>query len=182
MFDILIRDAHEGDLSAIWGIFRPIVEAGETYAFDPETSIEACQQLWLSMPLRTLVAESDGEILGTYYIKPNGAGPSRHICNCGYMVSPEARGRGLAGKMCKHSQELARSLGFRMMQFNAVVSTNTGAIRLWTRLGFEAVGRIPRAFDHPREGLVDTLVMVKWLEAETPDNVTSRDPAQTDTK
>jgi len=70
---------------------------------------------------------------------------------------------------CEHSQAIARDLGYKAMQFNFVASSNLGAIRLWTRLGFETVGRLPRAFDHPTKGLVDALVMYKWL-AEDPPN------------
>ena len=79
------------------------------------------------------------------------------------MVSSQARGRGLASLMCEHSQQQARALGYRAMQFNFVVSTNEGAVRLWTKLGFATVGRLPLAFEHPRLGFVDALVMFKSL-------------------
>lgn len=161
---VSIRAATAGDMPAIWPLFRDIVAAGETYAIDRDSTEADFQRLWFDLPQQTLVAEEDGVLLGTYYIKPNGAGPSGHVCNCGYMVSPAARGRGIAATMCTHSQTLARSLGYRLMQFNGVVTTNTGAVRLWRKLGFDIVGRVPRAFDHPTEGLVDTLVMVKWLD------------------
>ena len=88
----------------------------------------------------------------------------RKICNCGYMVPAQARGKGVASAMCEHSQEIARELGYKAMQFNFVVSSNTGAVRLWNKLGFETVGRLPRAFLHPAQGYVDALVMYKWLE------------------
>jgi len=78
-------------------------------------------------------------------------------------VTPAARGRGIAGAMCEHSLEQARGAGFTAMQFNFVVSTNEGAIRLWHQHGFEIVGRIPNAFRHARGGLVDALVMYRAL-------------------
>lgn len=79
------------------------------------------------------------------------------------MVSPSARGKGLATAMCEHSQQVAKELGYRAMQFNFVVSTNVGAIKLWKKLGFNIVGQLPKSFKHPSQGFVDALVMYKWL-------------------
>jgi len=80
------------------------------------------------------------------------------------MVATSARGKGIATELCEHSQNVAVQLGYKAMQFNFVASTNDGAVRLWQKLGFEIVGRLPRAFNHPTKGLVDALVMYKWLE------------------
>ena len=91
---------------------------------------------------------------GGYYIKTNQNCLGNHVCNCGYMVSSAARGKGLATSMCEHLQKIALELGYKAMQFNFVASTNEGAVRLWTKLGFETVGRLPKAFDHPAIGLV----------------------------
>ena len=113
----------------------------------------------MALPRKTSVAEDDGELLGTYYLKTNQAGPGAHVCNCGYMVTDTARGRGIATAMCEHSQQVARDLGYEAMQFNFVASTNEGAIRLWQKLGFDIVGRPLGAFKHPRQGKVDALVM-----------------------
>jgi L-amino acid N-acyltransferase YncA len=158
-----IREATIADFDQIWPIFKTIVTAGETYAYPRDTTREQAIKLWLEAPRKTFVAEENGEILGTYYIKTNQAGGGDHVCNCGYMVSPAARGRGLATTMCEHSQHIARSLGYLAMQFNFVASTNEGALRLWTKLGFETVGRLPKAFHHPTLGYVDAVVMYKWL-------------------
>jgi L-amino acid N-acyltransferase YncA len=158
-----IREATIADFDQIWPIFQSIVAAGETYTYPRETTREQAISLWLETPRKTFVAEENGEILGTYYIKTNQPGGGDHVCNCGYMVSPAARGRGLASSMCEHSQQIARSLGYLAMQFNFVASTNEGALRLWTKLGFETVGRLPKAFNHPTQGYVDAMVMYKWL-------------------
>lgn len=158
-----IREATEADFEAIWHIFHEIVSAGETYAYFQDTSKEEAKRLWMHLPCKTYVAEEEGQILGTYFIKTNQAGPGSHVCNCGYMVSSEARGRGLATAMCEHSQNMAIELGYMAMQFNFVVSSNEGAVRLWNKLGFETVGRLPMAFNHPSKGYVDALVMYKWL-------------------
>jgi ribosomal protein S18 acetylase RimI-like enzyme len=111
----------------------------------------------------TFVAEENGVILGTYYIRPNQAGGGRHVCNCGYMTAVAATGKGIARRMCLHSLGYARERGYLAMQFNFVVSTNVRAVRLWEHLGFAIVGRLPRAFNHPAHGLVDALVMFQGL-------------------
>lgn len=158
-----IREITEADFEQVWPIFREIVAAGETYAFPPEMTREQAYALWVQTPRKTFVFEDRGSILGSYFIKTNQGGHGDHVCNCGYMVSSAARGRGMATAMCEHSQEVARQLGYRAMQFNFVVATNESAVKLWTKLGFDTVGRLPKAFRHPSKGLVDALVMYKWL-------------------
>jgi len=158
-----IREASHKDWNAIWPIFSEVVSTGETYAYPQNISKEEAEKLWLSAPQKTFVIESQQTILGTYYLKPNQAGPGSHVSNCGYMVAPHARGKGIAKKMCLHSQEAALKAGFQAMQFNCVVSNNLAAVHLWHKLGFETVGVLPRAFRHPTEGLVDAYVMYKWL-------------------
>lgn len=158
-----IREATVQDFEGIWPIFHEIVSAGETYAYDPQTTKEDAFDIWMTQPHKTFVVEEAGVVLGTYYLKRNQPGLGDHVCNCGYMVPARARGRGLATAMCEHSQEMAVRLGYKAMQFNLVVSTNRGAIRLWERLGFKTVGRLQKAFRHSTEGLVDALVMYKWL-------------------
>jgi len=158
-----IREANKNDFDKIWPIFHEIVRTGETYGFATDTNKEQAFTIWMEAPRRTYVFEENGEILGTYYLKTNQAGPGNHVCNCGYMVSSNARGRGLATSMCEHSQEIAKSLGYKAMQFNFVAASNIGAIKLWSKLGFESVGCIPKAFNHPSQGFVDALVMYKWF-------------------
>ncbi|ARN73977.1 GNAT family N-acetyltransferase [Oceanicoccus sagamiensis] len=159
-----IREATQADWPAIWPIFHDIVSTGDTYAYKVDTTKEQAEAIWLSAPRKTYVVEEGGAILGTYYIKTNQSGPGSHICNCGYMVSSAARGKGLATSMCEHSQTIALELGYKGMQFNFVASSNKGAISLWNKQGFKTVGRLPGAFNHPVEGYIDALVMFKWLE------------------
>jgi ribosomal protein S18 acetylase RimI-like enzyme len=118
---------------------------------------------WLAADKETFVAEENGVILGTYFIRSNQAGGGAHVCNCGYITSAAATGRGIARLMCQHSLNHARARGYRAMQFNFVVSTNERAVRLWESLGFEIVGRLPLAFKHPIHGYVDALVMFQSL-------------------
>jgi ribosomal protein S18 acetylase RimI-like enzyme len=160
---IEIRPMLAEDFARFWPTFHAVAAARQTYAYDPDLNEAQAQALWLDLPAYTLVAEEDGVLLGSYYLKPNAAGPGGHVCNCGYMVTEAARGRGVARLMCEHSQRLAQDSGFLAMQFNSVVSTNEVAVELWQKLGFDVVGRLPKAFHHAQHGLVDCLVMYKWL-------------------
>ena len=162
-----IREVIDGDFDGIWPIFHHIVKVGETYAYPRDTSKVQAEKIWLEAPRKTYVVEEAGIIVGTYFIKTNQAGPGSHVCNCGYMVSVGARGRGIASFMCKHSQKQASVLGYKAMQFNFVAVTNKGAIKLWHKLGFEQVGRLPKAFLHPSLGYVDALLMYKWLALQS---------------
>ncbi|WP_437879850.1 N-acetyltransferase family protein [Pseudomonas sp. LRF_L74] len=159
-----IRPIDEADFDQVWPIIHEVVQARETYALDPEMTREAAWKLWVELPRVTFVAEQDGHILGTYYIKANAAGPGDHVCNAGYMTAAAARGQGVAGAMCAHSLDIARELGFQAMQFNSVVSTNQIAVALWQKHGFEIVGHLPGAYRHRTQGLVDCYVMFKKLE------------------
>jgi ribosomal protein S18 acetylase RimI-like enzyme len=165
---ITIRPVEPSDWPAIWAILRPVFQAGDTYSFAPDISEAEARHAWLELPARTFVAVDAGALLGTYYIKPNQPGLGSHVCNCGYVVAETARGRGIASAMCEHSQRIASEMGFRAMQYNLVVATNGGAVRLWQKLGFEIVGRLPGAFRHPVQGFVDALVMYKTLLPPAP--------------
>ncbi len=162
---ILIREATDADFEAIWPIFHAVVKTGDTYAYPPTTSKEEARSIWLQKPLKTYVAEEEGILLGTYYIKENQSGPGNHVCNCGYMVSEKARGKGIATQMCEHSQKIALELGFKAMQYNSVVASNVGAVRLWQSLGYDIIGTLPKAYNHQTLGYVDAHVMYKWLAA-----------------
>lgn len=158
-----IRAASVQDQPHIWAIIEPVIRAGETYTLDRNMAEDEALAYWMGADKETFVAEEDGNILGTYYMRSNQAGGGRHICNCGYMTRVEATGRGIARRMCLHSLNHARARGYRGMQFNFVVSTNERAVRLWETLGFNIVGRLPLAFDHPARGFVDALVMFQAL-------------------
>jgi len=161
---IKIRRYKESDWPAVWDIIRPVFRSGETYAYPIDITEGEAPQVWINKPVMTYVGENqNGEILGTYYLKPNQPGRGSHICNCGYIVSVAARGNGIATRMCEHSQGEAIDYGFQAMQFNLVVSTNEGAVRLWQKMGFSVIGTIPKGFNHPHHGLVDAFIMYKEL-------------------
>jgi ribosomal protein S18 acetylase RimI-like enzyme len=159
-----IRLFQPTDWPSLWPILQTTIKAGETYTFSPQSTEAEIHKAWIELPAATYVAcAEDGRIVGTYIIKPNQPGLGAHVCNCGYVVSKEAQGRGIAAQMCEHSQKLAVEMGFRAMQFNFVVATNTGAVRLWQKLGFEIVGTLPGVFQHQKLGFVDAHVMFKSL-------------------
>jgi ribosomal protein S18 acetylase RimI-like enzyme len=158
-----IRRAQPADERAIAEIIVPTIREGTTYSLDSDMTEADALLYWLSPDKETFVAEDDGIILGTYYMRPNQAGGGRYVCNCGYMTRAGATGRGVARAMCLHSLTHARSRGYRAMQFNFVVATNDRAVRLWQALGFQIVGRLEGAFQHPLEGFVDALVMYQKL-------------------
>jgi ribosomal protein S18 acetylase RimI-like enzyme len=161
--DIHIRPAMPADAGAIWRIIGPTIRAGETYALPQDLSERDALAYWMGADRETFVAETEGRVVGTYYIRPNQSGRGAHVCNCGYMTAAEAAGKGVARAMCAHSLDHARSRGYRAMQFNLVVSTNERAVRLWQAMGFSIAGRLPEAFDHPTHGPVDALVMYRKL-------------------
>lgn len=161
-----IRLATGKDFHKIWPVFQEIASAGDTYAYPGDISKKEAEIQWMQLPEQTYLAEEDNDVVGTYYIKTNHAGPGSHVCNCGYMVPSKARGRGIATTMCNHSQKIALDLGYKAMQFNFVASSNKGAVGLWKKLGFRIVGRLPGAFNHPEKGYVDAFVMYKWLVQE----------------
>ena len=159
-----IRQATDADRDAIWNIFHQVVAGGDTYALDPNISREDALAYWFAAGTHTYVAEQPAiGVAGTYILRPNQSGGGSHVANAGFMVSASARGQGLGGAMAEHCLTEARRLGFRAMQFNYVISTNTAAIRLWQDLGFEIVGTLASAFRDPDKGYVDVYVMYRSL-------------------
>jgi L-amino acid N-acyltransferase YncA len=158
-----IRLATFDDADAIWSILEPVIRAGETYTLPLDIGRDEALAYWFASGNKVFVAEKDGDVVGTYYLRANQRGGGSHVCNCGYMTAAHATGRGIARTMCLHSKEQARQFGFRAMQFNFVVSTNERAVKLWQSLGFEIVGRLSLAFQHPTKGFVDAFVMFAAL-------------------
>lgn len=162
-----LRPFHASDWPSLWKLLHATFQSGETYAYAPEASEAEVHAAWIEAPEETFVAvEPDGRVVGTFYLKPNQPGLGSHVANCGYVVAADAAGRGIATRLCEHSQAEAAARGYRAIQFNFVVATNERAVRLWQRLGFAIVGRVPGAFRHARLGYVDVLVMHKALLPE----------------
>jgi len=160
---LAIREIGADGFTRAWPIFRAVVAAGDTYSYPPDIDEALARAMWTTPPSRCFVAERDDEVLGVYMLRPNQPGLGDHVANCGYMVSPHARGQGVASAMCEHSLAQARGAGFTAMQYNFVVSSNEAAVRLWQRHGFAIVGRVPAAFRHARLGPTDVFVMHRML-------------------
>jgi ribosomal protein S18 acetylase RimI-like enzyme len=160
---MIIRPVEPQDHEAIQAIIVPTIRAGTTYTLETDLSEAGAMAYWLASDKETFVADVDGEIVGTYYIRANQAGGGKHVCNCGFMTNAQAVGKGVARAMCAHSLNQARTRGFRAMQFNFVVSTNIRAVKLWQAMGFEIVGRLPSAFQMPNGAYVDALVFYQHL-------------------
>ena len=163
MGGLLIRPASMADGPAIWCLLEPVIRSGETFALPRQMAEAEAMAYWFADGHIVYLAEQDGQPAGTYYLRANQQGGGGHIANAAYTTSPTLRGRGIAQAMGEHSLSEARRLGFEAMQFNFVVSSNASAVRLWQRLGFETVGRLPGAFRHPSLGAVDALVMFRRL-------------------
>ncbi len=161
--DVHVRAAHRHDDEAIIAILLPVLQAGETYALPRDMSGEAALAWWRGASHTVFVAEREGGVVGTYYLRANQTGGGAHVANCGYVVAGAAQGSGVARAMCRHSLAEASARGYLAMQFNLVVATNVRAVKLWQSCGFKNVGVIPAGFQHPVEGFVDGLVMHRLL-------------------
>ncbi|MFE2230062.1 GNAT family N-acetyltransferase [Streptomyces kronopolitis] len=164
---MLIRTATEADWPAIWPFLRAIVAAGETYTYPRDLDEATAREMWLPAPPgRTVVAvdvDDDGTVLGTAKMNPNHMGGASHIASASFMVDPRYGGRGVGRALGTHVLDWARAEGYRAMQFNAVVETNTGAVALWKSLGFQIMTTLPEGFRHPTEGYVGLHIMYRLL-------------------
>ena len=160
---LTIREIDARGFERAWPVFRDTVVRGDTYAYAPDITLDEARALWTTPPARCFVAERGAQVVGLYLLKPNQPGLGDHVANAGFMVAAEARGQGIASSLCTHAMAQARAAGFTAMQFNYVVASNTGAIALWQRHGFDIVGRVPGAFRHATLGPTDILVMHRML-------------------
>jgi L-amino acid N-acyltransferase YncA len=160
-----IREATAADWPAIWPFFHQIITAGETYAYDPSLTHEQGRELWLvSAPGRTVVAvDADGTVLGTANMYRNRGGNGAHVASASFMVDPASSGKGVGRALGEYVIDWARSAGYRSVQFNAVVESNTRAVALWKSLGFEIIGTLPEGFHHPIHGYVGLHIMYRPL-------------------
>lgn len=164
---VLIRDATPQDWPAIWPFLHEIVAAGETYSYDRDLTEEQARASWLlEPPGRTVVAadaDSDAIIMGTAKMNPNHGGPAAHVATASFMVDPRYAGRGVGRALGEHVLKWARSSGYRAMQFNAVVESNTRAVALWRSLGFQVLATVPEAYLHPVHGYIGLHIMHRHL-------------------
>ena len=151
------------DRKALWEIIRPIIRKGGTYVFSPDSSEKEMMDYWMNPDKSNFVAEIDGKIVGTFYLKPNQPGLGNHVCNAGFIVDEMESGKGIGRQMGLFALEEAKKSGYHAMQFNYVISTNHAAVKLWQSLGFDIIGEIPEAYRHTETGLVGVYVMYRKL-------------------
>ncbi|MCA1713869.1 MAG: GNAT family N-acetyltransferase [Gammaproteobacteria bacterium] len=161
---MVIRTASASDCGAMWEIFKAVVAPGDTYVFGADTTRADADAYWFGPGTRCCVATRSGRVLGMYKLVANQRDLGSHVANASFMVDPRTQGEGVGEALGRHALIAARAAGFDAMQFNFVVSTNHGAVRLWQRLGFNIVGTLPRAFRHARLGYVDAYVMHQFLD------------------
>jgi ribosomal protein S18 acetylase RimI-like enzyme len=167
---IAIRPAREDDWGRMWRIFQTVVATGTTYVFAPETSEEDARAYWLAPGVSTWVAEHEDvdtgaiDVAGMYKLMPNRRDLGSHVANASFMVDPVFHGRRIGESLGRHCLREAKRAGYLAMQFNFVVSTNTAAVALWRKLGFDIAGTLPKAFRHREQGLVDAYVMYRFLD------------------
>lgn len=160
---MIIRKAELQDYEAIWAIVQAVIAGGDTYVFAPDSSREEMLAYWCGEDKHTYVAEIDNKIVGTFIIKDNQPGLGSHVANASYMTNPDSFGKGIGRSMAEFSLIEAKKLAYRSMQFNIVVKSNTRAIKLWMKLGFEIVGVSPEAFNHATDGYTDACIMWRKL-------------------
>jgi L-amino acid N-acyltransferase YncA len=159
-----LRPFEPADWPGVWGLLEPVFRAGATFPHDPAITEAEAKGLWVEQPLAVTVAlDVGGGVVGTYYLKPNALSLGAHVANAGYVVAEHCRRQGVGSRLCEHSLQAARRLGFRAMQFNLVVSSNTAGMRCWQANGFRIVGTLPGAFHHRQLGYVDAHVMFHSL-------------------
>jgi GNAT superfamily N-acetyltransferase len=156
-----IREFVESDWAQVWPIVRDVIQARDTFTYDPDLTSEQAHQVWVvAPPGRTVVALDDADrVVGTAQMQTNKPGPGSHVATASFMVAAHARGTGVGSALCRHALDWARERGYAGMQFNAVAASNTSAVRIYERLGFRVVGTVPGAFEHPTLGRVGLHVM-----------------------
>lgn len=154
-----IRKALPQDRDEIWQIIREVISKGDTYTFEPATSKEFMLDYWYHQGTHTYVLTDDGKVSGTFIIRANQPGLGLHVDNASYMVAENASGK----VMGEYSLKEAKRLGYKAMQFNIVVKSNTRAINLWQKLGFKIIGEIPDAFNHIKNGFTNAYIMYRSL-------------------
>lgn len=159
-----IRTAVPEDWPQLWPFLHKIFAAGETYTVDRDITEAAARAMWmLDPPAKTLVAVDGEAVVGVAKFHRNHAGPAAHIANGSFLVNPAHAGRGIGRALGEEVLRQAKQAGFTAMQFNAVVSTNTAAVRLWQSLGFDIIATLPGGYHHATLGPVGLHIMYREL-------------------
>jgi GNAT superfamily N-acetyltransferase len=166
---MLVRAATAEDWQHVWPFLARVVADGESFAYPDPLPREEGRALWMEEPpARTVVAVDGGRVVGSAKMGPNRPGRGSHVATASFVVDPDHQGRGVGRALGEHALAWAQAAGYRGMQYNAVVETNQPAVGLWRSLGFEVLGTVPEAFDHPAHGLVGLHLMYRRLGASHP--------------
>ena len=158
---IEIRKAVASDQEEVWNIIRQVISGGDTYVFSPDSSKEKMLLYWFGNDKHTYVAVSAGRVVGTFLLKDNQPDLGSHIANGAYMTSPQEGGKGIGKLMGEYSIAEAKRLGYKAIQFNIVIKSNTRAVKLWQKIDFEIIGEIPDAFHHRQLGMTNAYIMYR---------------------
>lgn len=145
--NIKVRECAKEDVAEAVKIWNHVVEEGMAFPQLDELTQETGAGFFSGQSFTGVAYDEDsGEIVGLYILHPNNVGRCGHICNASYAVKEGLRGHHIGEILVKHCMEKGKELGFRILQFNAVVRTNEPALRLYNRLGFTQLGLIPGGF------------------------------------
>jgi L-amino acid N-acyltransferase YncA len=162
---VLIREATDQDWADIYRFYDAITAEGKTYAYPGNQTLDQARLWWMERPPgRTVVAVIDGVIVGSAKMGPNRPGRGSHIATASFLVDPAYQGKGVGRALGQYVLDWCRAERYHGIQFNAVVATNRAAVHLWRSLGFDLIGTVPEAFDHPDDGLVGLHVMYQRLD------------------
>ena len=161
---VIIRQATDRDWPDIYPFYAAIMAEGKTYAFPPGQTLDEARPWWMEQsPAQTVVALHDNTIVGSAKMGANRPGRGSHVATASFLVDPAHQGHGVGRALGQYVLDWCHSAGFKSIQFNAVVESNAPAVHLWQSLGFEIIGTVPEAFDHPEHGLVGLHVMFQRL-------------------
>lgn len=162
----MIKISHlpKEDFHRIWHVFQAVLANGRTYALPDTMDLDEAATLWCTGERTAYIAEDEaGQVIGTFYLRANMPGPGSHIANGGIMIAHEMRGKGYGMALAQEMIAKAKASGYRAIQFNNVVETNTASLAIWKQLGFSEIGCVPEAFQHKDKGLVDSFILYKKL-------------------
>jgi L-amino acid N-acyltransferase YncA len=161
---MIIRVATDQDWPSIYRFYAAIMAEGKTYAYPAGQSLDGARPWWMEQPPgRTVVADRDGAVVGSAKMGPNRPGRGSHVATASFLVDPAHQGTGVGRALGQYVLDWCRAEGFHGIQFNAVVESNHAAVHLWRSLGFDVIGTVPEAFDHPDDGLVGLHIMYQRL-------------------
>ena len=144
---IHIRAYEERDIDALIAIWNEVVEAGVAFPQLEPLNMESGKAFFAEQTFTaTAYDDETGEVVGLYILHPNNVGRCGHICNASYAVKSTCRGKGVGEKLVRHCIVQGKACGFGILQFNAVVKSNTAALNLYKKLGFTQLGVIPGGF------------------------------------